>query len=254
MRRISPLIAMLTAIPAGQITAAVAQDVSRAATPVEVAAADASSGTLRSICEARPEGDAFLAEVHRARDLATEEEVGAALQALEPQARRMAEEAPNDAAAQYRLAAVMGAGVDIEHGTSKVSGASELHGQVTRVLQLQPDHPGASFMLGKMHASILRMSGFKRFMAKTLLGGAAMEGASWEEAQSRLEHATRAEPCVPEHHFELARLYAHQGNSEGWERELAAVMELTADGTSPRVAKLRRRSEEFAREWRSGSE
>jgi hypothetical protein len=250
MRRISPLIAILTAIPAGQITAVVAQEASRVVAPADVAAADATLGNLRGLCEARPEGDPFLAEVHRARDLATEEEIGAALQALEPQARRMAAEAPNDAAAQYRLAAVMGAGVDIEHGTSKMAGASELHGQVTRVLQLQADHPGASFMLGKMHASILRMSSFKRFMAKTLLGSAAMEGASWEEAQSRLEHAARAEPCVPEHHFELARVYAHQGNSEGWERELAAVMELTASGTSPRVAKLRQRSEEFAREWR----
>jgi hypothetical protein len=250
MKRISPLIAILTAIPAGQITAAVAQDASRVVAPVEVAAVDAIPGTLRSLCAARPEGDPFIAEVLRARDHATEDEVGAALQALEPQARRMAQEAPNDVLAQYRLAAVMGAGLDIEHGTSKVSGASELHPQVMRVLQLQPDHPGASFMLGKMHASILRMSGFKRFMAKTLLGGAAMEGASWEEAQSRLELATRAEPCVPEHHFELARVYAHQGNSEGWERELASVMELTTNGTSPRVAKLRQRSEEFAREWR----
>jgi hypothetical protein len=255
MRRSIPsVLAILAAISAAPVTGVMAQDASRVATQSAVdAAVPANPGTLRGLCEARPDGDPFLAEVLRARDLETEEAIGAALQALEPQARRMAEEAPTDVAAQYRLAAVMGAGLDIEHGTSKVSGASELHPQVVRVLQLQPDHPGASYMLGKMHASILRMSGLKRFMAKTLLGGAAMEGASWEEAQARLELAARAEPCVPEHHFELARAYAEQGHTEGWERELASVLELTADGTSAREARLRQRSEEFAREWRQKS-
>jgi uncharacterized protein HemY len=101
-----------------------------------------------------------------------------------------------------------------------------------------------------MHASILRLSGFKRFMAINVLGGNAMKNASWEEAQSRIELATLKEPCVPEHHFELARVYAQQGNREGWERELAAVLELTEGGTSPRIARLRQRTDEFAREWR----
>jgi hypothetical protein len=59
----------------------------------------------------------------------------------------------------------------------------------------------------------------------------------------------REDPCVPEHHFELARAYAQQGNVEGWERELAAVFELTA-GRDGRSALLRERAEGFGREWR----
>jgi hypothetical protein len=238
---------LFLAMAAAQPTAVWAQEPSTATPTIQWLPA----GTLRSMCASSPgPSDPFLVEVGRARDLDTPEAIEAALAALEPEARRTAAEAPNDAAAQYRVAAVMGAGLDLEDGLSKVSGASELHGQVKRVLELDPEHAGASYMLGKMHASVLRLSGFKRFMAKTLLGGDAMGDASWEEAQARLELATRKEPCVPEHHFELARAYAAQGHTEGWERELASVMELTEGGTTNREAKLRTRSEGFARDWR----
>jgi hypothetical protein len=239
---------LFLAIAAVQPVSALAQEPSPATSSIQLLPV---AGALRSVCAASPApDDPFLVEVARARDLDDPEAVEAALVALEPEARRMAAEAPDDAAAQYRIAAVMGAGLDLEDGLSKVSGASELHDQVKLVLTLDPEHAGASYMLGKMHASVLRLSGFKRFMAKTLLGGEMMKDASWEEARARLELATRKEPCVPEHHFELARAYAAQGHKEGWERELASVMELTEGGTTSREAKLRQRSEGFAREWR----
>jgi uncharacterized protein HemY len=93
------------------------------------------------------------------------------------------------------------------------------------------------------------MSGFKRFMAKSLFGGSALKGASWEEAQRLLEVATRGGPCVPEHHLELARVYGHTGDEAGAEREFAYVRELTA-GRDGRQARVRARAEELEREWR----
>jgi hypothetical protein len=143
----------------------------------------------------------------------------------------------------------MGARLDHQSGTDKMSGAEELQGQAERVLALEPEHPGASYMLGKLHASVRRLGGVKRFLATTLFGGGALKGASWEEARSLLEQSVRGDPCVPEHHFELARVYAHDENVQGWERELAAVFELTESGDA-REARLRARAEGFQKEWR----
>jgi hypothetical protein len=196
--------------------------------------------------------DAFLAEVARVRDLETEEQAKAALAGLEPDARRMAAEAPDDVAAQYRLAAVLGAQLDHASGESKMRGAAEVRAQAERVLQLDAVHAGASYMLGRIHASIMRMSGFKRFMAKQLFGGSALQGASWEKAHELLEVAVREDPCVPEHHLELARVYAHYGDVERAERELEYVRQL-AIGDDQRQARLRERADEFAREWRADS-
>src|SRR5688500_6068056 len=109
------------------------------------------------------ESDPFLAEINRARALESEEAVKAALAALEPEARRLAEQSPNDVVAQTRLAAVMGAGLDFEHGRTKMAGASELRHQALRVLELDPEHAGASYMLGRIHASVLRLGRLKRF-------------------------------------------------------------------------------------------
>jgi hypothetical protein len=209
------------------------------------------SGGLALRCSADAgEGDPFLAEVARARDLESSEAALAALDGLEPEARRHAEASPNDALAQYRLAAVMGARLDHQSGTDKMSGAEALQEQAERVLTLEPVHPGASYMIGKLHASVRRLGGVKRFLAGALFGGGALKGASWEEARSLLEQAVRGDPCVPEHHFELARVYAHDENVQGWERELAAVFELTEGGDGAREARLRARAEGFQKEWR----
>jgi hypothetical protein len=105
-------------------------------------------------------------------------------------------------------------------------------------------------MMGKLHASVLRLGGFKRFLANTLLGGSALKDASWDRAQGLLEVAVREDPCVPEHHFELARVYAHRGDAAAWERELGYVRELT-EGKDGREARLRERAEQMGREWRA---
>jgi hypothetical protein len=235
------LLARPTAAPAQESPPAAAEPA--AIQPAEPAPA-------RLICAAGSEAsDPFLAEVVSARELADEEASKAALAALEPEAQRLAAESPDDAAAQYRLAAVWGAQLDHEHGRGKMSGASRVRGQAQRVLALDPTHAGASYMLGRLHASVLRMSGLKRFLAKSLFGGGALEGASWEQAQALLEVAVREDPCVPDHHFELARVYAHQGDAAAAERELSYVRELT-EGQDGRLARLRERADELEREWR----
>ena len=243
---------LMVGVSAGAFGWVGAQEPGQAAVaPAAAQPASATPTELRTACAAQPEyGDPFLIEVAKARDAETPEAESAALDALEPEARRMAAESPNDAAVQFRLAAVMGARLDLEHGTSKINGGSELHDQVVRVLELDPGHPGANYIMGKLHASVRRLGGVKRFLATNILGGGALKDASWEEAQQRLELAVREEPCVPEHHFELARVYAEKGPREGWERELAYVIELTEGATGPRKARLHERAVGFQQEWR----
>ena len=241
----SLLIAAATLVP----LAAAGQQASQAA-PEPGQGGSAPTG-LSSRCAARPEADPFLAEVARARDIEDEAASRAALEALEPEARRRAEESPNDVTAQYHLAAVMGARLDHEDGADKIAGANELHDQAARVLALAPQHAGASYMMGKMHASVLRLGGFKRFLATNVLGGSALKNASWEQAQALLEVAVQEDPCVPEHHFELARVYAHHKDTAGWERELGYVRELTAGRDGRLAVRLRERADEFEREWRA---
>lgn len=207
----------------------------------------ASTTVGTAVCPARAgDGDAFLEEVERARGLGDAEAAMAALDALETEARQGADASPNDVAAQYHLAASMGARLEYESGRAKMAEAGRVRVQAERVLALDPRHAGASYMLGRLHASILRMSGFKRFMARELFGGNALEGASWEAAQSLLEIAAREEPCVPEHHFELGRVYAARGEKASAAREFESVRELTA-GREGRDARLRERAEELGR-------
>lgn len=218
-----------------------------AAQPAGAAAQEAPAAAL-STCAAADSADPFLARVVAARDLEPKA-AEAALAALEPEAQGAADERPADAAAQYRLAAVLGAQLDHESGGAKMSGASAVRDRAMLVLALEPGHAGASYMLGRIHSSILRMSGFKRFVAKRLFGGDALDGASWETAETLLEAAVQGDPCVPDHHFELARVYAHTGDVDGAERALASVRELTADATGAE-ARLRDKAAQFEKEWR----
>lgn len=118
---------------------------------------------------------------------------------------------PADVDVQYLLAVVIGARTDIEEVRTRIRLAEALRDQAGRVLALDPGHPGAHHLLGRLHAAVLRMDGFSRFIATRILGGGDLAGASWEEARLRLEAAVVGDPCVPDHHYELARLYAERG-------------------------------------------
>lgn len=203
-------------------------------------------------CPSTGPGDPFLAEVQRAHALGGDAAV-AALEVLEPEARRRAEAAPHDAAAQYGLAAVIGARLEHEDGSSKIETAVELHDQAMRVLTLAPGHAGANYMVGRLHSGVLRLGTIERFVATQLLGGGALEDASWEVAQAHLEAAVAGAPCVPEHHFELARAYARGGDLRAAERVARHVLQLTgAVTTGDPDARLRQRTEELLEEIRRG--
>jgi hypothetical protein len=169
----------------------------------------------------------------------------AELLALEAEARRVSEEAPDDAAAAFRLAAVLGARTDLAEGKGQIRLADQLYRQTERVLALEPDHPGAHHILGRLNAAVMRLGGFKRFVAKHLFGGEVLDQASWDRARQHLEIAESADPCLPDHHLELAVLYMERGDVGLGQAELRHVLALT-NGDPARWSEVRGRARDLA--------
>lgn len=142
------------------------------------------------------------------------------VRALEDSMATAARQAPSDPGVQYLYAVALGARVEVEKGKAQLHKAEELYRQVERVLALDPDHAGALYIQGRLNAAVMRLNRIKRFIATKLLGGAVLSSASWEEARRLLEAAAREDPCVPDHHLELARVYAETGDPDRAREEL----------------------------------
>jgi hypothetical protein len=147
---------------------------------------------------------------------------------------------PNALDTRFLLASVMGARSEVNTGRAKLEWAGAMEVEARHILERDPGHPGAHHLTGRLHAAVRRMSGFKRFLARTLFGGDVLEGGSWETARTHLEVAESADPCVPDHHYELARLYQDLDMWAEVEREVRHTLELT--GTHEAYAHVRRKA------------
>jgi hypothetical protein len=132
---------------------------------------------------------------------------------------------------RFALAAVLGMRADREGGLTKIRAASSLYDELEVVLELDPDHAEARYMMGRLHAGIRRMGGVTRWLATNLLGGATLKSASWEEAERHLVFAESKAPEVPDHHLQLARVFLDTERPELAEAELEHVIAMTP--TSP---------------------
>jgi Flp pilus assembly protein TadD len=176
----------------------------------------------RARASARPPAWHALLEI-RAR---TNDEAREDLVALEHSLRSRLGAHPDDLELRYLLAAVMGTRTDVEGARTRIGIAKELLAHTRRILTVEPDHPGANYLLGRLHAAVMRMDGVTRFVATRVMGGSELSGASWEEARARLEIAAAGDPCVPDHHYELARLYAERGDEELAREQLRNLLAL----------------------------
>lgn len=129
------------------------------------------------------------------------------LAAGERHARLAVDEEPQSLDRRFALAVVLGMRAEREGGRAKVRAAAELHRQLVAVLERDPHHAGARHLLGRLHVGVRQMNTVTRFLATNLLGGGALAGASWEEAERHLAFAERRAPEVSDHHLQLARLY-----------------------------------------------
>ena len=122
-------------------------------------------------------------------------------------ARHLVVEDPNDPEPHYWYAAAMALRAAEEGGRTQVGLAQAAHEQARPTLTVAPDHAGAQHILGRLHASVMRLSGLKRWVATRFLGGKVLSEASWETAESFLAAAARLQPDIATHHYELGTLY-----------------------------------------------
>ncbi len=161
-------------------------------------------------------------------------------------------EAPEDVGRRFALAVVLGLRADREGGKTKVKAADELHRQLVAILELDPEHARARHLLGRLNAGVCRMNSVVRWIATRLLGGDALAGASWEEAERNLAFAEQQAPEVPDHHLQLANLYRDTGRPELALVEVEHVLALPVTSALDQAARdeaieLRRRLEEGKR-------
>jgi len=188
----------------------------------------AAPASLGDVCGARlADETGIVARIAATLALPDRRAIADTLRAMVPAARAAADAAPDDVEAAYRLAVILGALTDVSDGRDKVNLADEVHARVTAILSLDPDHAGAHHILGRLHAAVMRMGRLQRFLARNLIGGAALRSASWEAARRHLEAAESGDPCIPDHHFQLARLYADRDMPDAARVELEHVRALT---------------------------
>lgn len=125
---------------------------------------------------------------------------------------------------RYALAVVLGFRTNVEGGRTKVRLAAALSEELDVILERDPWHPGARHLLGRLHAGIRRMSGLTRWFATHLLGGDALDDATWEAAEENLAFAEQNAPEVPDHHLQLALLYRDTGRPELAAEEVSHVL------------------------------
>jgi tetratricopeptide (TPR) repeat protein len=92
----------------------------------------------------------------------------------------------------------------------RIRRAAEIRSEALRAVEIDQRHDGAYHVLGRWNAEIMRLSGTARFFARTFLGGAIFNQASWANAVQYMERAVSIRPDYIYHHLDLAEIYIDQ--------------------------------------------
>jgi len=106
--------------------------------------------------------------------------------------------------------------------------AERVYDDARTVLAVDSLHGGAHNMLGKLNYEVMSLSRIKRLIARTFLGGNALDDTSWEDAEHHLHRAADLWPDFVLFHFDLAQLYRKRGRRDLAIRELAHTLALPA--------------------------
>lgn len=133
--------------------------------------------------------------------------------------------------AHYWLAAALGLEADEQGGLAKIAAARGAYAETLATLRLDPQHPGAHHILGRLHAGALRLSRINRLIARGLGLGEILRQASWTSAEENLRFAAERDPERWVHPLELAKLLVRRDRGP----EGAAILRDLA-GRAPRHA------------------
>lgn len=155
-------------------------------------------------------------------------------------ARRAVRAAPGNADALFALGLVLGNTALTKGTKEKVRMATEIHSLALRAIAADSNHDGAYHLLGRWNYEVMSLSGFERFVAKSILGGGVFGLASWEEARRDLERAVSIDPDRIYHRLDLARVLTARNETAAAQAQLRRIGELSnrvaADSTYRREA------------------
>lgn len=156
-------------------------------------------------------------------------------------ARRAVSLAPRDARALFSLGLVLGNTALTRSIKPKVRMAVEIRDLALRSLAADSSHDGAHHLLGRWNYEVMKLSGFERFVAKSLLGAGVFGEASWEDARTHLERAVALDPTRIYHRLDLARVCLERKDTAAAGAQLRRIAELpnrfAADTTYRREAR-----------------
>ncbi len=129
-------------------------------------------------------------------------------EAAEAYARRAIEANPEGAEAREWLAVALGQRALSVGLRDRVRLAEEIRQAAIDAIALDSTSANGHHVLGQWHAEVMRVGGFRRFLARTMLGGESFGEASWASAERHLARSAELEPESLIHRIELARVHA----------------------------------------------
>jgi hypothetical protein len=133
---------------------------------------------------------------------------------------------PNNVNVLFALGLVLGNTALTKGIRDRVRMSNEIRALALRAVAADSTHDGAQHLLGRWHYEVMRLSGFERFIAKSILGGEEFGKASWGEAQRRLERAVALAPGRIYHRLVLARILVARKDQSGAAAELERIAAL----------------------------
>ena len=111
----------------------------------------------------------------------------------------------------YVLAAAIGRASLTKSKKERVRRAAEVRSEALKALAIDGNHDKAYHVMGRWNAEVMRLSGLTRFFAKTFLGGAVFNAASWQGAVDNMQKAVALNPESVYHRLDLAEIYVDLG-------------------------------------------
>ena len=163
-------------------------------------------------------------------------------------ARRAVEADSTDAEGHFALARALGR-TALSLGTrDRVRYAAEVRAHALDALRIDPRHAGALHVMGAWNATVMRLNGVERFMARKFLGGRVFGTASWKEAVRYMGQSVAVAPHQLVHRVALAEIYADVGDNAKAREQTDLVARAPALTASD--ARYKRQAERLARDLR----
>jgi tetratricopeptide (TPR) repeat protein len=138
----------------------------------------------------------------------------------ESYARRAVAAKPTGADGHFALGTAVGRASLTVGKKERIKRAAEIYREARNAIDLDARHDGAYHLLGRWHAEIMRLTALQKFFAKTFLGAAIFDQASWDEAEHNLRTAVELDPTRIFHRLDLAEVLVDR---ERWREAKAEV-------------------------------